>query len=221
MRAKKEIIKLLGENKYDELNALMSDKRKLTTLLISSTYDKDDVIAWRAMEAIGLIAKEMSGTSPDFVRNLTGRLLWMMRDESGGICWSAPEILGEIIRNNPEQCEDIATVIASFHDEKMLAAGVLRAIGRIGKISDYFLDYAVPITISFLDDPDRELRGNAAWAYGELGATGAMNKLEKLKNDNSPVRFYEEGELMTKTVGEIAAGSSAKLGEVGLKKEAC
>jgi len=36
------------------------------------------------MEAIGLGAKEISKTDPAAVRNIVGRLLWMIRDESGG-----------------------------------------------------------------------------------------------------------------------------------------
>ena len=103
MRAKKEIKRLLEESRYNELNDLFPNKRKLITLLISSTYDRTDVVAWRAMEAIGLISAKMSVDNPDFVRDLVNRLLWMIRDESGGIGWSCPEILGEIVKNNPDR----------------------------------------------------------------------------------------------------------------------
>ncbi len=139
MRAKKEIKKLLSENKYHELNELFPDKRKLVTLLISCTYDKTDVTAWRAIEAIGLITANMSAEKPEFIRNLVNRLLWMLRDESGNFAWSCPEILGEILKNAPEHCEDIATVVASFHEEEMLTPGVMLAIGRIGNIHSYFI----------------------------------------------------------------------------------
>ncbi len=37
------------------------------------------------------------------------------------------------------------------------------------------------------------------------------NELEKLKNDNNLITFYEEGELKEKTVGEVAAKAIAKL----------
>jgi hypothetical protein len=208
---KKEVARLLREKKYDELIRHPSGIRKIITLLISLSYDKKDVISWRAMEAIGFITREISGTNPDFVRNIVGRLLWMIRDESGGIGWSVPEILGEIVRNNPDLCADIAPIIASFHEEQMLTAGVMWAIGRIGKINSETIDYAVSIIIPYLKSPNRTLRGYAAWASGELGASQAVNELEKLKNDTDIIPFYEEGDLKEKTVGDIAAKAIAKL----------
>ena len=211
MRAKTEIKKLLKESRYHELNDLFPDKRKLITLLISSTYDRKDIVAWRAMEAIGLITADISGGKPDFVRDVVNRLLWMLRDESGGIGWSCPEILGEIVKNNPELCKDIATVVASFHDEKMLTSGVMLAIGRIGNIHTYFYDFAAPIVTSYLDDPDPATRAYAAYAAGELDIRDTEDKLEELKNDTSPVPFYEDGELKNKTAGGIANTALAKL----------
>ena len=210
MRAKKEIKRLLEENKYHELNGLYPDKRKLITLLISSTYDKSDVTSWRAMEAIGLITADMSGKNPDFVRDVVNRLLWMVRDESGGFGWSCPEILSEIVRNNPELCKDIATVIASFHEEEMLTPGVMLAIGRIGNIHTYFYDFAAPIVTSYLDDPNPATRAYAAYAAVELDIPDVSGKLEEMGNDNSPVPFYEGGLLKEKTVGEIADTALAK-----------
>jgi HEAT repeat protein len=211
MRAKKEIKKLLEENKYHELNTLFPDKRKLITLLISSTYDKSDVVAWRAMEAIGLITANMSREKPDFVRDVVNRLLWMIRDESGGFGWSCPEILSEIIKNNPELCKDIATVVASFHEEEMLKPGVMLAIGRIGNIHTYFYDFAAPIVTSYLDDPDPATRAYAAYAAGELDIPDVSDKLEEMGSDTSPVVFYEDGLLKEKTVGKIADTALAKL----------
>ncbi|GBE40246.1 hypothetical protein BMS3Bbin09_00120 [bacterium BMS3Bbin09] len=211
MRAKKEIKRLLEENKYDELNALFPNKRKLITLLISSTYNRTEVVSWRAMEAIGQIATDMSRENPEFVRELVNRLLWMIRDESGGIGWSCPEILSEIVKNNPEICKDIATVVASFHDEPPLTPGVMLAIGRIGNIHDYFYDFAAPIVTSYLDDPDPATRAYAAYAAGELDIRDTEDKLEELTNDTSPVPFYEVGELKDMTAGKLANTALAKL----------
>lgn len=211
MRAKKEIKMLLRESKFNELNTLFPDKRKLTTLLISTTYDKDDVVAWKAIEAIGLIAAKMSAHNPQFVRDLVNRLTWMIRDESGGIGWSSPEIIAEIVRNTPELCSDIPTIVASFHDERPLTPGVMLAIGRIGNIHSFFYDFAAPIVSSYLDDPEPAVRGYAAYAAGELDMADGAERLEKLRNDTSEVRFYEAGALKNKTVGSLADTALAKL----------
>jgi HEAT repeat protein len=211
MSSKKEIIRLLKEKKYGELISLSPRKRKTITLLISLSYDKKNVISWRAIEAIGLITREVGKTNPDFVKNTIGRLIWMIRDESGGIGWSAPEILGEIVRNNPGLCADIVPIIVLFHEEKMLSAGVMWAIGRIGRINAEMVNYVAPIIISYIAAPDSILRGYAAWASGQLGVSQAVNELKKLKNDTDTISFYEEGKLKEKSVKEIAEKAMTRL----------
>ena len=209
---KKEVIRLLETKDYNCPAKLPSTGKKIISILISLSYDKKSRMSWRAIELIGLISKEIAKPEPETVRNIAGRLLWMIRDESGGIGWSSPEILGEIVRNNPELCADIAPVIASFHEEKMLTAGVLRAIGRIGKINDETAGYTIPIILSYLNSSDNTLRGYAAYALGETGATGAASNLKSLRNENNNVDFYEDGELKTKTIGEIVEEALKKLG---------
>src|SRR4030066_25746 len=210
---RREVITLLEKKQYDALVRLSFSERKILSILISLSYDKKNPISWRAMESIGLITKETAKTNPELVRNIVGRLLWMIRDESGGIGWSSPEILGEIVRNNPELCSDIAPIIVSFHEEKMLNAGVLWAIGRIGKINAEFVDYVTPIIIYCLEAKEDILRGYAALACGKLSALTAVNELEKLKSDTVFVPFYEEGELKERSVGEIASEAFKKLRE--------
>ncbi|RJQ45408.1 MAG: hypothetical protein C4538_08245 [Nitrospiraceae bacterium] len=206
-----EIITLLEKKAFDELIKLSVADKKTISTLISLSYDKDDRLSWRAIEVIGLASKEISKHHPEAVRNIAGRLLWMMRDESGGIAWSAPEILGEIVRNNPVLCSDFAPIIASCHDEKMLCAGVLWALGRIGYINDDTLNYAGPIVCSYLRSPDERLRGYAAWAIGEMGVNESENELADLKQDMGLINYYEDGELHRKTVGEIASAALMKI----------
>jgi len=111
-----------------------------------------------AIEAIGILSKEIAKTRPEAVRNLIGRLLWMIRDESGGIGWSSPEILGEIVRNNPVLFPDVAPIIASFLDEDMLSAGVLRAIGRIGEVNTELVKHTIPNIIPYLQNSNHNLQ---------------------------------------------------------------
>lgn len=208
---KKEIILLLNNKQYSEILHLSGSVHKIINILVTLSYDKTGQLAWRSMEAAGLITKEIAKTHPDIVRNIVGRLLWMMRDESGGIAWSAPEMLGEIVRNNPELCADIAPILVSFHDEKMLTAGVLRAIGRIGSINSETTGYAIPTIYPYLDSPDNAIKGYAIFALGSLDAIGAIPMLERLRNDNNSIDYYEDGELNKKTIGTIAEEALVKL----------
>ena len=210
---KKEVISLLEQKKYEEILKVSASVHKIINILISLSYDKKQYIAWRAIEAIGLVSKELAESDAETVRNIVGRLLWMIRDESGGIGWSVPETLGEIVRHNPQLCADIAPIIASFHEEKMLTAGVLWAVGRIGRINNETVGYAIPIVLPYLQSADPTLRGYAALALGRLGAIGAVSKLKQLSSDNNAVTFYEDGELRQKTVGGFAEEALGKLGK--------
>ena len=186
---------------------------RLLSSLISLTYDRKSIISYRAIEAFGIVSKEIAKTKPELVRNAVGRLLWMIRDESGGIGWSSPEMLGEIVRNNPELFSDIAPVIMSFLDEEMLASGVLIAAGRIGEVNPELIAHAILLIISHLQNPEPILRGLAAWALGRMRVLEAESELKKLKEDDSLIEIYEEGELKEKTIGQIAKEAILSISE--------
>lgn len=177
---------------------------RLLSSLISLTYDRKSIISYRAIEAFGIVSKEIAKTKTEIIRTVVGRLLWMIRDESGGIGWSSPEMLGEIVRNNPELFSDAAPVIMSFLDEEMLASGVLIAAGRIGEVKAELVAHAIPLILTYLHNPEPKLRGLAAWALGRMRASQSESELEKLKNDDSRIAIYEDGELKEKTIGQIA-----------------
>jgi hypothetical protein len=208
---KKEVIRCLDRKTYEDIISLSPSIHKLTNILITLSYDKTRSISWRAIEAMGILARETARTDSERVRNIVGRLLWMIRDESGGIGWSCPEMLGEIVRNNRALCADIAPIIVSFHEEKMLLSGVLWAIGRMGRINNDTVGYAIPVVLPYLESNDNTVRGYAAFALGELGALGAAPKLEQIRNDNSSICCYEHGELIKKTVGDIAEEALLKI----------
>lgn len=201
---KKEISVLLEQKDHDGLYRLYAADKKVFTTLISLSYDKSSDMAWRSIEAIGILSGRVAKVDAETVREMVGRLLWMIRDESGGIGWSSPEILGEIVRNNPDLCADIAPIIASFHEEKMLTPGVLWALGRMGKLSRETVGYVMQIVRLYLSDHSARNRCYAAKAIGALGSVDDVSQLEKLTKDRSAVDIYENGELSRKTVSEIA-----------------
>jgi hypothetical protein len=214
MNIKEHILTLLEQKEYEGLVRLEASKKRILTCLISLSYDKKTRISWRAIEAIGILTGELAGTDGETVRHTAERLLWMIRDESGGIGWSSPEILGEIVRNSPRLCADIAPLIISFHEEPPLRAGVIRAAGRIGKRSIEMAEYAIPIITLYLQNTDSAVRGYAAWTLGELGATDSIKKIEELSNDGDFISFYEDGELKNKCIGEIASEAVKKLNSI-------
>jgi len=213
---KDEIITLLKEKKFDTIaNLAEKNTRGIFRLLIGITYDKSDILCWRAIDVTGIIAGFVAKKNPEIIRNLAQRLLWMMRDESGNNPSSAPEMLGEIVRNRPDEFADIAPVIASFHDEVMLRAGVLRAILRIGEVRPDLIDVSGEFILPFLQDEDPVVRAYALLIAGTYALKVTLPVIADLKNDHETVMLYSDGDFVTRRVGEIAT----KIFERFLEKE--
>ena len=203
---KNEILSLLEERKYDKITtSAKKDIRGLFRLLISIAYDKSTVSCWRAIEVTGIIAGEIAKTSPEVIRNLAQRLLWMLRDESGNNLSSAPEMLGEIVRNSPDAFADIAPVIASFHDEVMLRPGVLRAIFRIGEVRPNLISMSGEFLEPYLRDENPVVRAYALLIAGAYPLAEPLPLISALKEDGDTVTLYSDGDFISMSVGEIAA----------------
>jgi hypothetical protein len=214
MVRRKKIIPLLEEKKYDEMVEMAKKDTKATfRLLIGITYDKTDILCWRAIEVSGIIAGEIAKTNPDVIRTLAQRLLWMLRDESGNNLSSAPEILGEIVRNSPDTFADIAPVIASFHDEVMLRQGVLRAIFRIGEVRPDLISVPLEFLESFLRDEDPAVRAYALLIAGAYKLRGPLPVISALIDDRDTITLYSDGDFISVGVGQIAAKIHERLSE--------
>jgi hypothetical protein len=183
---------------------LSSLERGVLRVLISLAYDKEQMMSWRAIEAIGRIAGEIAKSDPSRIRNLVGRLLWTIREESGGIGWSAPEILGEIVRNCPDDFPDIARIIASFYEEDMLKAGVLNALVRISENRPDLVGYASGLIAHSLQSGDPHIKAYAVILAGRLKSKEYISEISGLVEDGSLIKIYSEGDFKTRTIGEIA-----------------
>jgi len=215
-RGKKENLKeriksALGDRSYDEIADMARRDKGVIRRLISLAYDKDDVMAWRAIEAMGSVAGELSKERIDIVRDTIRRLLWSMGEESGGIGWSAAEMLGEIIRSNPDQFIDIIPIVWSFHEEEMFRAGTVWAMGRIASVRPDLVRFILKDVQGMITDKNPTVRGYAAWVIGILGADSLLEDINKLVNDQSAINFYYGGELTRKTVGCMVKEAISKI----------
>ncbi len=153
-----------------------TEPNKLMRILLSISYDKTDILAWRAIETIGILTSKISSRDPEFGRNLVRKLLWSIRDEAGGIGWSSPEILGEIVRNDIERYPEIPGILWSFMDEDFLRKGIIWATGRIGEVSPGAMNFAIPYLKELLEDQDPEIRFYSAWALCKMGISVSVNE---------------------------------------------
>jgi hypothetical protein len=202
---REEVIQLLEENNTEGLIAYAKKDLGLFKTLISLAYDKQTVRSWRAIEAFGAAAGEIVRANPEKIRNLAQRLLWMLRDESGNNPWSAPDMLGEIVRNCPEEFSDVAPIIASFHDEEILHQGVLRAMVRIGEVRPDLVKDQGQLVRTYLGHHDPVVRAYAIQLAGILCRDDLREAVMALLQDGTEVLLYADGEFVPHSLQALAA----------------
>lgn len=222
---KKAIKDALDANDLNAATALVLKDRKVLTQLIRFAYDKETLIGWRAILAVGMAARELVKTNPSLLRETCRKLLWSLSDESGGIGWSAPELLGEIVSADPRQFADLIPLIASVFDieEAVFRSGVVYALKRIaGSDPDLVLDYQ-GIIISALHDKDPLLKifglqlVGLVWdkAYGS-GAWSSEYSLriqrvvERLRSDDSEAWVYVGAGFQSMLIRDVALNIAIK-----------
>lgn len=200
----KEVVgSLLSRGAYDEIVEIAKQDKSVIRWIISFSYDKDDVVTWRAAEAIGKVTHQLSKKRMDVVRDTVRRLLWTMTEESGGIGWSSAEMIGEIIRNNPDDLSDIIPVLWSFRDEEMFRAGVVWAMCRIASVRPDLVRFITGDLRAMIKDNNPEVRGYSALAIGLLGDEDAVSDIKGLAGDNMTIRVYNSGELSKIAINEL------------------
>lgn len=200
---KKTLKKLLKEGELEKIVSLSLDDKGIINQLLAFSYDKSDIITWYAIETIGLISKEISKNDPEFIRNTARRLLWSMTEESGGVSWSAPEMLGEIIRSNLKEFGDLIPIVWSNRNEDVFREGVIWAMGRIAESDPEQVKFIFGEINQMIEDPNPTVKGYAIWVIGKISDTQIISKIEKYKDDESRINFYRNRILSQISIGEI------------------
>ena len=207
---KRRLRALLSDRRLDAIAELAGQATRILGALVPLTFDRDPLIGWRAVEAMGVAAARIADRDPDAVREHLRRLKWLLTEESGGICWRAPEAMAEIVRRLPGPFADFVPIVVHLlqetaeEDLRHFRAGMLWAIGRLGPIAAPHVGDVLPTMVAALDHPDPQVRGVAVWALSEAGHADLVAERVGLTGDEGVVELYEGGELTRTTVGMLA-----------------
>jgi methylated-DNA-[protein]-cysteine S-methyltransferase len=206
---KKKLHELLDQGRFEQIAAMASEKKRVLGILVSLTFDPDPQIGWRAVEAMGVTADRIAEDDPEYVRGHLRRLYWLLSEESGGICWRAPEAMAEIVRHRPKLFADYALIVVSLiremaeEDLDHFRAGALWAIGRLGAVAGDHIQAVLSSITSALDDSDPQVRGMAVWCLGQVGQAKLLADRSDLLSDEGPVDLYEDGRLKRTSVCDL------------------
>ncbi|AEF93326.1 PBS lyase HEAT domain protein repeat-containing protein [Desulfotomaculum nigrificans CO-1-SRB] len=205
MSLREKINVLITQARYDELvNMALRDKGAIKYIL-RHLYHPFGIERWQAIEGLGRVCAALVHTEPETVKELIRRLLWSMNDESGTTGWSAPEAIGEIIYRCPDKFQEFISIVVHASEEEIFHRGIAWALGRIGQLRPEMVQEFIPLLISFTGHTRPEVRGYAAWALGQIGASEAVPKLAQLQHDHAQVELYEKQKIIYKSVGQLAS----------------
>ena len=202
---KKQVDDLLRRRDHAVLLDLCEKDRHFWQEIRFRLYDIDERLRWSAIEtAAKLMQRWWSSGREDKVRIYIRTLFWSISDESGGIGWSSPQTIAEIIVNIPELIDPYGSMMIAYSiDEPPLIKGGLWGIGRLGrKITEAVTFFQDKVLVVF-ESNDTEILGLGAWAIGEVGFQPALQVLEELREMKvslmkESVRIYIEGSLHEK-----------------------
>src|SRR4030042_3636892 len=202
---KKQVDDLLRRRDHAVLLDLCEKDRHFWQEIRFRLYDIDERLRWSAIETVAkLMQRWWSSGRDDKVRIYIRRLFWSISDESGGIGWSSPPTIAEIIVNIPELIDPYGSMMIAYSiDEPPLIKGGLWGIGRLGrKITEAVTFFQDKVLVVF-ESNDTEILGLGAWAIGEVGFQPALQVLEELREMKvslmkESVRIYIEGSLHEK-----------------------
>ena len=210
MPLKDTLHELLVQGSLEQVAELAAQRRRVLGSLVSLTYDLDPLISYRAVEAMGLACDRIADEDPESVRQHMRRLYWLISEESGGICWRAPEAMAEIVRHRPQLLEEYLPIIVSLlqemaeEDLEHFRAGILRGIGRLGPACRDHVPDVITAMVAALDDADPQVRGMAVWCLAAVGQGEYVKARPDLLADEGPVELYEERRLIRTSVNSLA-----------------
>ena len=182
--------------------------------LFSFFYNKDDLVRWRAITAMGLVVSNLADTDMESARVVMRRLMWNLNDESGGIGWGSPEAMGEIMARHRRLADEYQNILVSYLCEdgnyieyEMLQRGVLWGVGRLAHARPDLLYNCSHLLIPYLSAPDPYLKGLAAWAAGPLDLSPVRDHLEILLENHLTIRIFLNMELVDRKVSRLASES--------------
>jgi hypothetical protein len=214
---KKQVEDLLRKRDFGLLLELCERDRRFWQEVRFRLYDMDERLRWPAIEtAAKFMQHRWHLGEEEKVRRYIRTLFWSVTAESGGIGWSAPQTIAEIIVQVPELIDPYGSMMIAYSiDEPPLVKGCFWGIGRLGRQIKESVDFFEDKVLAVFQVDDDETLGLAAWAMGEVGFTNALPFLKKLRSSTELVRIYIDGDFCGKTLAQWAEDAITNIERIG------
>ncbi|OQY53223.1 MAG: hypothetical protein B6230_00725 [Desulfobacteraceae bacterium 4572_89] len=185
--------------------------KQLIGHLFSHFYNKDELIKFRSITAMGELGKRLAEKHMEKARVLMRRIMWNLNDESGGIGWGSPEAMGEILSKSPELALEFKSILFSYLDPRgnfleheVLQRGVLWGIGTyIGAGQVEVSEMTKALIFPYLHSLDPIKRGYAVRAL--INANYFNNSIvpENILGDSESIDIFTDWEFVTTPISDM------------------
>lgn len=207
LKEKESIKQLVINEEYEKLCKLIKQKKNRLSILLSLSYTTDNYIKFKVVKATGFAVSALIDKELQYIKTTISNLLWSLNDDSGGVGWSSPELLGEIISTRIDLLKEYIPLIISLLKikETYFRPGVLWALGKIASKEPSHIKPYEPYINMYLTDSIPETRGYAVWCLGLINATISEKLLNHLLKDTSEILILDtDGSISKKTISELA-----------------
>lgn len=210
---KKEFLSLLQSDDFEETLSVLKSMpgRQVINALFSMLCHQDQIIRWRAVMAMGRMLEKLASEDIEGARIVMRRLMWSLNDESGGIGWGAPEVMGEAMAHSDILAKEYSSMLGSYADEKgnflehvPLQRGLLWAWARLSEKRPEALGAWRNHLYKYLESADPIVRGHALMAVGNLGLTEAKAQLKSLLKDEKEFETFQTDKIITIKIKDLA-----------------
>ena len=218
---KKELFDLLNQGDLDKALAEIGrlPPRQIINPLLSFIQSGNEKVKWGAVKAAGSVVSHLADSDLEATRVIMRRLMWNLNDESGGIGWGSPEVMGEILATHSGLAQEYAHILLSYAREdgnylehEGLQRGLLWGIGRLSEKRPELVRGASELLLPYLESRDEVIRGQAARIMGLLQVKEARPVLRELTWDDSALVTMLGNELTTVRVKDLAEEALRAIG---------
>lgn len=219
-RLKRDLAVILAEDDVESAMNRLRDfpVKKTINTLVSFLCHLDERVRWRSVTALGLLVATMAEKSPEEGRILMRRFMWMLNEESGGIGWGVPEVMGEIIFRSSILDREYHRILVSYLDEQgnfldhdPLRQGALWAMARVSETKPHLMKDGEHLSRACLASGNPVDRALASLVAGFLHDRESLPFLENLVMDKTEITLYIEGDFCRLTVGGLAGKALKRL----------
>jgi hypothetical protein len=209
---KQEVEKMADAADIDGLVDLAFDDLKTLRFLQRLLYAPDEGKRWLYAHVIGQVCRRLSTRKPGAVSDLLHRMYEACTD-SAATHWGLLETIGSIIAARADIYGAFTSHLLMFRNTASSANHVLWAMGAIAaKRPDLVRNAPFYSLFSFINHQDPLTRGLAVRLFGMINAQEVKSAIVELCDDQEELTYYNDGQPITTTVGELARAAITKMG---------